>query len=200
MRQVTKYVAPGCCQCGRLWRVTRISSYGLNGEGMPDYGSVGWQNFINARNSALQANPALKPLGFALPEEKVDGRILDEESRSTRFGSISNVNADSLLAISNAALVEHRAIRVATEQMASILSSLTVAVPTLRVPSLPPGAGAGVGSGGAIQIIINVNGPVMGQTAAQAGAQMAEAALPFFNAALARAAGVEARLAGVPLS
>ena len=153
-------------------------------------------NYMAQQAQAAQQQQTREP---AAVSDRVDtGRVLDGETTAQRVSSISETSATQLIGTLTSSLVEQRATRVAAEQIASVLSSL-IGGGGLMVPALPPGAN-GLSGTPTIQLIINVQGPIMGQTATEAGQQLAAATLPMLNEALARAAGLEARLSGVPLS
>jgi hypothetical protein len=127
--------------------------------------------------------------------------VLDGETTAQRVSSISETSAQSLLGFFPSLLAEARGTRVAAEQIATLFSVLAGGAPGLLVPSLPRGVGAGAfGGGSQIAIIVNVSGPITGMTPQRAGEEIAAAIVPMVNTALARAAGIEARIAGRALS
>ena len=88
------------------------------------------------------------------------------------------------------------------EQVATLLAgALGLGAPLVLPPALPATAGAsGAGSAfsaGGLQIVVNVNGPVMGMTGTEAGQLIGESLGDVLNAYLARLANLEARNIGV---
>lgn len=128
--------------------------------------------------------------------------VLDGETTAQRVSSISEITAQSLLGFFPSLLEEARGTRLAAEQIAAMCAVLVGgSLPALQVPSLPRGVGAGGFGGGAqVAIIVNVSSTVAALTPQQAGEDVARAILPFIDTALARAAGIEARIAGRALS
>jgi tape measure domain-containing protein len=137
--------------------------------------------------------------GGVVREESLPAAI-DGEITAQRVSTITAASALNITDLLAASLVEQRAFRVAGERVAALLASMAGGPLALSVPALPPGASGGAGGGSLVQVVVNVSGPITGQSPADAGRQMAAELLPALNEALARAAGVEARLAGTPLS
>lgn len=97
-------------------------------------------------------------------------------------------------------LIEWRRTAVATESLTAQFGELIarmMGAPALMTPALPASMGAFSTGGGGINItlVINLNGPLAGDSVA-AARELAANALPYLNAGLLRAAGIEARNSG----
>lgn len=147
----------------------------------------GYTQGVGVRDGALQAMQAQQTQATTARDEFVGSDI-------TRTSNSVALRMTDYLA---ASLIETQAIRVAAEQAVALLSVLAGgALPALRAPVLPPNMAAG--GGGGFTLVVNITGPITGMTPDAAAREFAETALPYLNAALARAAGVEARNAGYP--
>jgi len=190
----------------KLWVEQMIATARTLGVLTPEIESqiraVGNSRIANAASAAAPSASVERFSGRA-DTTPLEVKTIDGEITAQRVQTITAAEAMTLTNVLASSLVEHRATRIAAEQMASMLAVLVgTSLPSLQVPSLPRSVGGFGSNGGGVMlsIVVNVSGPITGQSAGDAGRQMAEAVLPYLNESLARAAGIEARLAGVPLT
>lgn len=110
----------------------------------------------------------------------------------------SETSVLTLTGIMTSGLIEWRRSADAAEGLLGLLSRVLAVgpLPTLTAPILPTSLADGGALGGGITLVININAPIDNPRAM--GRQLADEMLPFLNASLARAAGVEARNVGRP--
>jgi hypothetical protein len=121
--------------------------------------------------------------------------------------AVTQISGQQALTITDylaSALVEQRGARIGIERMVALLGGGALAgLPPVNIPALPPGITGGNapgGSSGGIVLIVNFNGPLTGITPAEAADQFVQQAGPALDAYLARAAGIQAKVAGKTLS
>jgi TP901 family phage tail tape measure protein len=148
---------------------------------------------LNGVRTGQLANPDPLP-------EPTSGPTARDEFVASDVTGISSTEALRMTDYLSLMLLEERRTAAGVEALQSIFAAvLSTTVPSLEVPSLPRGMG-GFGSGalsaGGFTAIVNIYGA--SGAPEQAGRAAAEALVPFLDEYLARAAGVQARNAGIP--